>query len=283
MQTVAELKQLFRQHNLFPSKGLGQHFLVDPHVNVRFLSALALTPGIRVVEIGPGFGALTGALLKAGALVTAVERDRRLAHALKDRWGWHKSLTILREDFLKLDWAGLGDGPFVIAGNLPYVITSPVLDRLVQHHRQVLRAVLTMQHEVAQRVAADPGSKSFGALTVFVQAHFVPELVATISPKAFYPQPGVTSAILTLTPRQPPLIAPEELASLIAITQALFQRRRKTVLNGLLNPALSLTRVEGLALLAAAVISPEARPETIEVSGFVRLSRQFRQTRGGFS
>ena len=283
MQTVAELKQLCRQHNLFPSKGMGQHFLVDPSVNARFLAALAVAPGERVVEIGPGFGALTGALLEAGAVVTAVERDRRLAHALKDRWGWHKSLTILRDDFLKLDWATLGEGPFAVAGNLPYVITSPVLDRLVQHHPQVRRAVLTVQREVAQRIAAEPGSKTFGALTVFVQAHFVPTLVATIPPRAFYPQPGVTSAILSLTPRRPALIALAELESLVTMTQALFQRRRKTLLNGLLNPVLALTRPTALALLEASALPPDARPETIEVGGFVRLSRQFRQTQGGRS
>ena len=273
MHAAAEVKRLCREYHLFPSKGLGQHFLVEPRVAEQVVATLALKPRETVLEIGAGFGALTQALVERGVTVVAVERDRRLGAALKDRLGKRPDLKIVIEDFLKFDWVSAGQGPFVIAGNLPYVITSPVLERLVQHRAQVSRAVLTVQKELAQRIAADPGSKAFGALTVFVQCHFLPKIVADVSPKAFYPQPEVTSAILALTPREPPLVTPEELEPLTMVVQALFQRRRKTVLNGLLNPALGLTRDRAAGILQQAGVDPTARPETLPVEAFVRLAK----------
>ena len=246
---------------------------MDPHVAAAVLEALALRPGEAVVEIGAGFGALTEALLGTGSTVIAVERDRRLVRALKDRLGRRPHLQLVLGDILRLDWASLAVSPVVIAGNLPYGITSPLLDRIVQQRPQVLRAVLTVQREVAQRVAAVPGTKAFGALTCFVQCHFEPSLMRVIPPNAFYPQPAVTSAIVRLTPREPPLVTQEELEPLTIVVQALFQRRRKTLVNGLLNPALSLTRAEAMALLREVGLDPAARPETVPVPSFVALAR----------
>lgn len=267
------LKQLLRQYHVFPSKGLGQHFLVEPHVAEQVVAALALQPRETVLEIGAGFGALTAALVERGVTVIAVERDRRLVQALKDRFGDRPDLRIAAGDILEMDWSTLAEGPLVIAGNLPYVITSPVLDRLARHRDRVSRAVVTIQREVAERIAAEPGSKVFGALTVFVQTQFAPTLVADVSPKAFYPQPAVTSAIVRLVPRDPPLTQPGEAEPLTMVVQALFQRRRKTVLNGLLNPALGLTRDRALAFLQGAGVDPQARPETLPVAAFVALAR----------
>lgn len=280
VHTAAEVKRLCRELRLIPSKGLGQHFLVESRVADQVVEALALRPRETVLEIGAGFGALTGALIERGVTVIAVERDRRLARVLTERFGDRPDLRIIIEDILRLDWAALPEA-LVVAGNLPYVITSPVLERLVRHRDRVLRAVLTVQREVAQRIAANPGSKTFGALTVFVQAHFVPALLAEVSPKAFYPQPAVTSAILRLTPREPALVTAEELEPLTTVVQAFFQRRRKTVLNGLLHPALGLTRGQAEALLAGAGVDPQARPETLPVEAFVRLSRAWARKKSG--
>ena len=275
MQTVADIKRFCREHHVVPSKGWGQHFLVDPWVDGQFLAALALAPGQRVLEIGAGLGALTEALLEAGADVTAVERDHRLAQLLKARWGRHERLHLVVGDVLAFDWATLTE-PVVVAGNLPYSVTSPVLERLVQHVAQVRRAVLTVQREVAQRIAAGPGGKTYGALTCFVQSHFVPELVVTIPPKAFYPQPEVTSAIIRLTPCQPARVSPGDLEAFVTVVQALFQRRRKTLLNGLLNPALALTRDEAAAMIRDVTLDPQARPETISVMQMADLARHYR-------
>lgn len=205
--------------------------------------------------------------------VIAVERDRRLARALKDRFGDRPDLRLVVEDILQVDWTTFGDGPFVVVGNLPYMITSPILERLVRHRAQIVRAVLTVQKEVAQRIAAPPGTKTFGSLSCFVQAHWTPVIALEIAPKSFWPQPDVTSATLRLQPRTPPLVTEADLEPLTTVVQALFQHRRKTVLNGLLNPALGLTKDRALALLQGAHLDPQQRPETIPVNSFVQLAR----------
>ena len=271
------VKQLCRQYQLIPSKGMGQNFLVEPRVAEQLVDALRLTPREVLVEIGAGFGALTARLIERGVTVIAVERDRRLGRALRDRFGDRPDLRLIVDDFLRVDWSSFGGGPFVIAGNLPYVITSPVLDRLVRHRAQVTRAVLTVQRELADRMAAAPGSKTFGALTCFVQCFFVPTVVAEISPKAFWPQPAVTSAILSLAPRTPPYATEAELEPMTAVVQALFQRRRKTLLNGLLHPALSLTREQAQAIIQEIGLDPVARPETLAVPSFVQLGRAWQR------
>ncbi|MBI4227616.1 MAG: ribosomal RNA small subunit methyltransferase A [Candidatus Omnitrophica bacterium] len=274
--SAAEIKRLCREYGVFPSKGMGQHFLVDPRVAERIVEGVAPRPRERLVEIGAGFGALTAVLLERGVTVVAVERDRRLARALNDRFGDRPDLRLVVDDILRVDWAAFGAGPLVVVGNLPYMITSPLLERLVRHRARVSRAVVTIQREVAQRIAAAPGTKTFGALTCFVQADFLCDLIVEIAPKSFWPQPAVTSAVLRLTPRTPPLVTDAEREPFTAVVQACFQHRRKTLLNGLLNPALGLTRDRAVAAIREAGLDPSQRPETVPVPMFAALARLIR-------
>ena len=272
MLAPTDAKRLCREYDVFPSKGMGQNFLVAPSAAEQIADAAALAPRETVLEIGAGFGALTAALVARGVTVIAVERDRRLGRALKDRFGDRPDLRLLVEDILRVDWEALGDGPLVVIGNLPYMITSPILERLVRHRARIARAVVTIQKEVAQRIAADPGSKTFGALTCFVQADFTPQLVMDLAPRMFWPQPAVTSAVLRLTPRTPPLLTDAQREPFTAVVQALFQHRRKTLMNGLLNPALGLTRDQAEAAIRDAMLDPQQRPETIPVPTLATLA-----------
>lgn len=276
MLPATDAKRLCREYRVIPSKGMGQHFLVAARVAEQIADAVALIPRETVVEIGAGFGALTAALVERGVTVIAVERDRRLGRALKDRFGDRPDLRLIVDDILRVEWTCFGEGPLVLVGNLPYMITSPILERLVRHQSRVARAVFTVQREVAQRIAAAPGTKTFGALTCFVQAHFVPQLVMDLAPRAFWPQPAVTSAVLRLTPRTPPLITDDEREPFTAVVQALFQHRRKTLMNGLLNPALGLTRDRALALVQTTGLDPQQRPETIPVPTLAQLAKLIR-------
>jgi len=271
-----DAKRLCREYGVFPNKGMGQNFLVQPRVAEQIVEAVAPVPRETVVEIGAGFGALTAALVERGVTVIAVERDRRLGRALKDRFGDRPDLRLVVDDILRVEWGAFGDGPLVVVGNLPYMITSPILERLVRHQSRVARAVFTVQREVAQRIAAAPGTKTFGALTCFVQADFAPALVMEIAPRSFWPQPAVTSAVLRLTPRTPPLVTDAEREPFTTVVQALFQHRRKTLLNGLLNPALGLTRDRALALIRDAMLDPQQRPETIPVPTLAQLAKLIR-------
>ena len=279
LKPALSVRQLLRQYRIVPSKGLGQHFLVDSRVAGWVVDALELSGRETVLEIGAGFGALTQELLARGVQVIAVERDRRLGRALWKKFGKRPALQIVREDALRLDWTALCPRPVVVTGNIPYAITSPLLEKLAHHVPRVERAVLTVQRELAERVAAEPGGKAFGALTCFIQCYFKPELLREVSAGAFYPPPSIVSAVLRLTAREPPLATPEDLEPMTMVVQALFQRRRKMVWNGLLNPALSLTRQEALELLREVGVDPTVRPETLPVPLWVALGRQWRKRR----
>jgi 16S rRNA (adenine1518-N6/adenine1519-N6)-dimethyltransferase len=263
---------------LRPNKRLGQHFLADPNILGRIVDALDPQPDDVVIEIGPGEGSLTDVLLARGARVIAIERDPRLAAALR-AWGVGRgasALTLIEGNALETDWHALLPRPtshaprtgFKIVGNIPYNITSPLIEKALQPPLPS-RIVFLVQLEVAQRIAAMPGSKTYGALSIGVQAQCRVEQLFTVPAGAFRPPPKVKSALLRLTPLAQPLALPEEVAPLRAFVVACFSRRRKQLRNAV--PGASA------AGLLALGFDPQARPETLAPSDFVRLLRGSRQ------
>ena len=257
------------------NKRLGQHFLTDPAILARIADALDPRPGEMVIEIGPGVGSLTRELLARGVKVIAIEKDRRLAEGLgPGAWGLGGA-RVINGDALRCDWHALlaspqapGPRPFKIVGNIPYNITSPLLEKALTPPLPE-RVVFLVQQEVAERIAAAPGSKTYGALSVGVQATCRVEQLFTIAPGAFRPPPKVRSTLLRLTPLAEPLVAPDEVAPLRAFVTACFSRRRKQ----LRNAVPGATR-EALIALG---FDPQARPETLDPAAFVRLLRWSRQ------
>lgn len=272
---VRELKELVRRYNLAISPHrLGQHFLVEERTLTRIAGILSAGPGDRVLEIGPGLGALTGPLLASGATVYAVERDARFVEALTDRFKENGSLQLVRSDILRIDLGAYAMGDphsLLIAGNIPYSLTSPILEFLLRQRIWVRRAVLTLQKEVAQRIVAKPGTKAYSSLSLFVAVAFKPSIAFQISPGQFYPRPKVTSAVLCLDPLPAPAIPPEEEESVLRLTRSLFAHRRKTILNGLLF-ACALPKPEILFRLRKAGIDPVRRPETFTLPELAALS-----------
>jgi 16S rRNA (adenine1518-N6/adenine1519-N6)-dimethyltransferase len=240
------------------NKRLGQHFLTDPAIIARIADALDITPGESVLEIGPGQGVLTRELLTRGLRVTAIEKDRAMAAALEP----HENLTVVAGDALDLDWHGYG--AVKVIGNIPYYITSPLIDKALAPPIPE-RVVFLVQDEVADRIAAKPGGKIYGALSVGVQAVARVEKLFTIAPGAFRPPPKVRSALIRLTPLAEPLVAPDEVAALRTFVVACFSKRRKQ----LRNAVPGATR-EALIALG---FDPAARPETLAPAEFVRLLR----------
>ncbi len=215
----------------------GQHFLVDLAVVSRIVDALAPRPGEAVLEIGPGEGALTAALLERQAQLAAVELDPRLAERLARRFG--ERLLLLREDVLRLDWAalrarmGLREAErLAVVGNLPYAISKRIAQALVRERACVSRAVLMFQREVAARLVARPGSRAYGPLAVYVGAAFEVRRLREVSPAAFRPAPRVVSSLTHWLPREPPPDAPS-LRALRACLAACFRQRRRTLWNNL--------------------------------------------------
>jgi 16S rRNA (adenine1518-N6/adenine1519-N6)-dimethyltransferase len=205
---------------------LGQHFLIRESTLRRIAEAACPQPEPLVVEIGPGRGALTAHLLQRAASVVAIELDTQLAAGLRSRFT-QAPLTVIGADVLQ---TGLAQwGPAVIAGNLPYYITSPILDRILALGQMCRRAVFLVQKEVAERITASPGSRDYGFLSVKIQLQTRAELLFSVPPGAFRPPPKVDSAVVRLTPHDRPLVGEK----LIAFVGRCFRQKRKTLRNNL--------------------------------------------------
>jgi 16S rRNA (adenine1518-N6/adenine1519-N6)-dimethyltransferase len=252
-------------------KRFGQNFLHDPGIIARIVRAVTPQPGQRLIEIGPGQGAITAPLLEAAAQLTAIEIDRDLAAALRTRFAAHPGFRLIEQDVLKVNFAELGDGQPVapaslrILGNLPYNISTPLLFHLLDYRELISDMVFMLQLEVVDRMAAQPGSPDYGRLSVMMQYHCKVEKLFTVPPGAFNPRPQVESAIVKLTPWRPlphPARNPHTLARVV---RTAFSQRRKTLRNTLktLLPADQLD-VLGLDL--------NLRPETIALRDYVRIS-----------
>jgi 16S rRNA (adenine1518-N6/adenine1519-N6)-dimethyltransferase len=245
---------------------LGQHFLSDPRILKRIADALGATTGDTVLEVGPGTGGLTEMLArKAGSLV-AIEKDADLVPALRDRV---PAATIVQADALEVDWHAIAGPDFLVAGNIPYNITSPLIDKALAPPRP-RRIVFLVQKEVADRVSAPPGTRAYGALSVGVQAVAQAERLFTVPAGAFHPRPEVDSAVLRLSPLARPLVADQELEPFRRLVVGLFGFRRKQIGRGLRE----LTGWEGERLhgaLERAGIEATVRPEDVAPERFARL------------
>lgn len=257
-----------------PKRRLGQHFLFDPRILSRIADATLATAEDTVLEIGPGPGGLTAALAARAGRVVAIEKDRDVLASLVVR---APAATVVEGDALLLDWAAAAGHPdprhLIVAGNIPYNITSPLIDKALTAPLPA-RIVFLVQREVAERIAAGPGSREYGALSVGVQAAAAVEQLFRVPAGAFNPPPKVDSAVIRLTPLADPLVAPVEQGGFRRFVVGLFGLRRKQLLRALRE----LTRLpadEVLGRLAGTGIEPTARPETLSPSQFADLHRRF--------
>ncbi len=273
------LREVIRRYGLIAKKSLGQNFLLDLNLASRIARSAGALADVTVVEIGAGPGGLTRALLALGASrVIAVERDDRAIAALQEiAERYPGRLQIVAADALAFDPRSIVDSrPARIVANLPYNIATALLVQWLTVEPWPPwydAAVLMFQREVAQRIVAVPGSKSYGRLSVLAQWRCEPRILFDVNPSAFVPPPKVTSSLVHLSPRAAPL--PCSRALLETVTQAAFGQRRK-----MLRQSLRSLGVDTSALLAAADLSPTARAEDIPVAGFVALARALAGQRG---
>jgi len=245
-------------------KRYGQNFLADPHYVKRIADAIAPQPGERVVEIGPGLGALTGELVARAGRIVAIEIDRDLAARLRERYA-PDQLELVVGDALEVDLAPLGTDLRVV-GNLPYNISSPILFRLAAQAPALRDVTVMLQKEVVARMTAEPATAEYGRLTVMLEATFAIERLFVVPPGAFRPAPKVDSAVARLTPlRGADKPAIRDFARFERVVAAAFSQRRKTLRN-------ALSSLVTPAQFAAAGIDPQRRGETLSVREFVALS-----------
>ena len=254
-----------------PRKRLGQHFLVDRAALERIADALAPTPNDTVVEIGPGRGALTDLLSARAKRVIAIELDRDLVPFLRERYRDAGNVEIVEGDVLDIRLADVAGDDFLVAGNVPYYITTPILFHALESPRPS-RAVYLVQREVAERIVAPPGSRTYGALSVNVQGFALAELVARVPPGAFRPPPSVESAVIRLTPRHEPVIPQQLEEAFRALVVDCFGLRRKQM-RRVVRTIARLGAATADQVLASASIDPECRPETLSPGDFARLLR----------
>jgi 16S rRNA (adenine1518-N6/adenine1519-N6)-dimethyltransferase len=254
-------------------KSLGQHFLSDTRILERIVDALQPTQADTVVEIGPGRGALTEILRARAGRVVAIEYDRALTAILREQYA-RSNVAIVEADVLSLDLHKTAGGPFLLAGNVPYYITTPILFQALQRPRAE-RAVFLVQKEVAERMSAKPGGKTYGALSVNLQALASAEIVMKVPPGAFRPPPKVDSAVVRVIPRADPVVMADEEASFSAFVQAMFGMRRKQMQRAL-RAVRNLEADVAMQTLEKLGIDPTLRPESLTPEQFAAV---FRATR----
>jgi 16S rRNA (adenine1518-N6/adenine1519-N6)-dimethyltransferase len=256
-------------------KRFGQHFLVDMRVLDTIVDALDIAPSDTVVEIGPGRGALTDLLTARARRVVAVELDHALADLLRDRYAAQGNVEIVEQDVLRVSLGELGGDGYVLAGNVPYYITTPILFHALTPPLPK-RGVFLVQREVAERAIAKPGSKTYGALSVNLQAMAAVEIVAAVPPRAFRPPPSVESAVLQWTPLAEPLVGRQEQERFQAFVQGAFGLRRKQ-LGRVMRTLCGMQADAANAALERIGVDPTARAETLSPAQFAQLFRVVRE------
>lgn len=254
-----------------PRKRFGQHFLLDTRVLDSIADALGDVSNRTVVEIGPGRGALTDRLVARAARVVAIEVDRDLVQHLRTRYADRDNVEIVEADVLTTNLAELAGGPYVLAGNVPYYITTPIIFHALELPRPE-RAVYLVQKEVAERMAAPPGDKIYGALSVNLQSVVDVEFLRKVPPGAFNPPPAVDSAVVRVTPKPVPVVEPALEVRFRSFVLAAFGLRRKQLVR-VVRTVASLDAERALAVVTACGLDPAARPETLSPAEFATLVR----------
>jgi 16S rRNA (adenine1518-N6/adenine1519-N6)-dimethyltransferase len=251
-----------------PRKRFGQHFLHDPGILARIVAAIAPRPGDHLVEIGPGEGALTLPLLRAAGNLTAIELDRDLIAPLNAKAQNVGQLSIISGDALTVDLTALAEHARIrLVGNLPYNISTPILFHCLDHAAAIHDMHFMLQKEVVDRMAAAPGSKIYGRLSVMLQLRCTVEPLLRVPPGAFRPPPQVDSAVVRLVPLAPGDLPDVDFALVETVVRAAFGQRRKTLSN-------ALSEIASTAQIDAAGIDPRARAEQLAPSAYVALARQ---------
>ncbi|MCG7410788.1 16S rRNA (adenine(1518)-N(6)/adenine(1519)-N(6))-dimethyltransferase RsmA [Paenibacillus sp. ACRRX] len=277
--TPTRTKDIIRKHGFSFKKSLGQNFLIDMNVMRRIVQAADLDEHTGALEIGPGIGALTEQLAKQASKVAAVEIDQRLIPILAEVMEPYNNVSVVHGDVLKVDLPALFQEQFAemdkvsVVANLPYYVTTPIMMKLLEERLPLKNIVVMIQKEVAERMAASPGGKEFGSLSVAVQYYSEPEIVCTVPHTVFIPQPNVESAVIRLKVRDKPPVEVNDESRFFEVVQASFTQRRKTIWNNLKARYSGDIGIDQLqTALETAGINPTRRGETLSLEEFARLS-----------
>ena len=278
--TPATIADLLARHGLRSSRALGQHFLADPNTARRIVRLAGVAPGDSVLEIGPGIGSLTLALLDAGARVTALELDRHVLPALAEVIADAPDVRVVEGDALEIDLDALlaaadplhppaDANGWKLVSNLPYNVATPIVVRILETAPAVRTLLVMMQREVGERLAASPGGRAYGAVTVKVGYYGLASVVGIVPPGVFYPPPKVDSALVRIDRHASPPIEVPSVDALFVLVRAGFAQRRK-MLRAALRPLLGDRTIP---VLTTAGVDPTARAETLDLDAWGAVAR----------
>jgi 16S rRNA (adenine1518-N6/adenine1519-N6)-dimethyltransferase len=278
--TPLRTQEILKKYGFSFKKSLGQNFLIDPNILRNIVSYADLTKESAAIEIGPGIGALTEHLARAAGKVVSFEIDQRLLPVLEDTLSPYENIKVIHSDVLKADVASIiteeltNYKDIMVVANLPYYVTTPILLKLLMEGLSIRGMVVMMQKEVADRISAVPGTKSYGSLSIAVQYYMSAEVVMTVPKTVFMPQPNVDSAVLRLTRHAEPPVKVIDESFLFEVTRSSFAQRRKTILNNLQSqlPNGKEKKEYILSALAEANIEPTRRGETLSILEFGQLA-----------
>ena len=268
---------VLQKYNFNFQKKFGQNFLIDTHVLDKIIAESNITKDDCVLEIGPGIGTMTQYLAENAREVVAVEIDKALIPILEDTLSDYDNVTVINDDILKVDINKIveeknkGNAIKVVA-NLPYYITTPIIMGLFESHVPLKSITIMVQKEVADRMQVGPGTKDYGALSLAVQYYAKPEIVANVPPNCFMPRPNVGSAVIRLARYENPPVSVNNENFMFSLIRASFNQRRKTLVNGLQNGGLGLSKEIILSALEKMELSPTIRGEALTLEQFASLS-----------
>ncbi len=262
-----------KDKRVYPRKRFGQHFLSDRNIIDRIVKAAGVRAGEHVLEIGPGTGALTGALLDAGAYVTAIEIDRGLSGLLQERFSGEVRFALITGDALKSSFLDLSEEHgvrFKVVSNLPYNISAPMLFKFIEEREAFTGLVVMLQKEVAERICTGPGTKAYGILSVLLSLYYDVGHEFNVARGCFSPPPKVDSVVLSLAGLGSPRVEVCDYGFFLGVVKSAFGRRRKMLLNSLVSPGLGKEAVK--EALSSVSIDPRRRAETLDLAEFSRLA-----------
>ncbi len=274
----SELKQVIEMHGFSFSKSLGQNFLIDKNVLDSIVVGSGVDKNSSALEIGPGAGVLTRELAQQAKSVVAVEIDKSLLPLLSHTLGEFDNVTVINNDVLKVDLKSLisenfGSTPVHVVANLPYYITTPIIMKFLEEEIPVKSLTVMVQKEVADRMAAAPGSKDYGALSAAVQFYTVPKIITKAEPHCFMPQPKVASTVIRLEVAEKPTVDVQDKKKMFAIIKSAFGQRRKTLLNALSkSPYINIGKNSVQKALEDMGLDINIRGEKLSLEQFARLS-----------
>ena len=271
---MASIKKELKEYGLFPRKRWGQHFLVDRNILDKVIRTAEVEKGDIILEVGPGLGEMTLALARQAKKVIAVEIDSKLVAILEKKMRGHPNVEVVKSDILKVDFDQFlkKEGhPIKVVANLPYQISTPLLFHFIESKDVFSTFTLMLQREVAERMAAPPGRKEYGPLSIFIQLSFDLTIRFFIKPSAFFPPPKVDSALVHMVWREEPLVETNDEEWFKRVVKACFGYRRKTLVNALKHSELVLPESMELKMKGIG-IDPQRRPETLTIQEFAALA-----------